>query len=310
MKHSVLAASLAAATLALAACGGNTDSGGSSSTSEAPDPKNVVARVNGQPISAVALDAQVQAQSSRGQPVARPKALDELVDLMVLAQEAEDQGLPQQPEIAAQLERQRAAVLAQHLVRAELSNFEPGDDELRQAYEERVAGMSGQEYKASHILLEKESEAKDVIAQLDEGGDFAALAKEHSTGPTSSRGGSLGWFQPDQMVGPFAQAVQGLEPGSYTGTPVKTRFGWHVVRLEEVRDVQKPEFEDMKSKLRNQVVSQHVQDYITSLRDKAEVEITDDSLEPGASGQSGGTPEAAEEAAQDAQSEGSGGDAS
>lgn len=294
MKQSPLVAILAAGAIILAGCGGNGDADTSADAGAAPDPDNVVARVNGAPISAVALDAQIQAQSSRGQPVQRPQALDELVDLMVLAQEAESQGLPQQPEIAAQLQRQRAAVLAQHLVRSELASFDPGDDELRQAYEEHVSGMSGKEYKASHILLEDEAKAKDMIAQLDEGADFATLAEEHSTGPTSSRGGSLGWFQTDQMVEPFASAVQGLEAGSYTDTPVQTRFGWHVVRLEETRDVQKPAFEDMKDELRNQLVSRHVQDYIASLRDKADVEINDASLQPGDAGEA--TPAAAEEA--------------
>lgn len=301
MRQFALITTVAVGAITLAACTGNADTKESSGAGEAPDPKEVVARVNGQPVSAVALDAQVQSQSSRGQPVQRPQALDELVDLMVLAQEAEAQGLPQQPEIAAQLQRQRAAVLAQHLVRAELSSFSPSEDDLRQAYQERVEQMSGQEYKASHILLEEEAKAKEMIAQLDEGADFASLAQEHSTGPTSNRGGDLGWFQPDQMVGPFAEAVEALEPGSYTQAPVKTRFGWHVVRLEDVREMQKPAFEEIRDQLRNQLVSRHVQDYIASLREQADIEITDESLKSGSAGDA--TPAAAEEAAAAASAE-------
>ncbi|MDZ7749557.1 MAG: peptidylprolyl isomerase [Halofilum sp. (in: g-proteobacteria)] len=305
MRHPVLITTLTAGAIALSACSGNAETQQATGANQGPDPEDVVARVNGQPISAVALDAQVQAQSSRGQPVQRPQALDELVDLTVLAQEAEAQGLPEQPEIAAQLARQRAAVLAQHLVRAELSSFSPSEDELRQAYQDRVEQTSGQEYKASHILLEEEAKANEMIAQLDEGADFANLAREHSTGPTSNRGGSLGWFQPDQMVGPFAQAVQALAPGSYTEAPVKTRFGWHVVRLEDVREAQQPAFEEIRDQLRNQLVSRHVQDYITRLREQADVEIIDASLEPG--GTSEATPAAAEEAAE-AAADGDGGD--
>lgn len=294
MTHRFLSATLIAGALLLSACGGQGDSDADNAAA-APEPDNVVARVNGKPISAVELDAQVQAQSSRGQRVERSSALDQLIDLKVLATAAEDQGLPEQPEIAAQIERQRAALLAQHLVRAELSDFQVSEDDLRQAYKEHVSGMDGKEYKASHILLDDEDKAKEVIAKLDDGGDFAELAKKYSTGPTSSRGGDLGWFQPDQMVEAFADAVRKLEPGKYTEKPVKTRFGWHVVKLEDVRDMQKPKFEDIKSKLRNQLVSQHVQDYIASLREKADVEITDDTLDTSGSG-SEATPEAAEQA--------------
>jgi peptidyl-prolyl cis-trans isomerase C len=296
-----LTAALACA-FALSACGGS-ENGGSAEGASAPDTKDVVARVNDQPITAVALDAQVQAQSSRGQPVPRARALDELIDLKLLAQKAEAEGLPEQAEIAAELERQRAAVLARHLVRAELSGFEPDEEALRAAYEERVGQMSGQEYKASHILVESEEKAQEMIAELDGGAEFAALAREHSTGPTSSRGGSLGWFQPDQMVEPFSAAVQDLEPGNYTAAPVQTRFGWHVVQLEDVRDVEQPAFEDIKGQLRNQLVTRHVQDYIESLREEADVEITDESLRAPQS--SDATPEAAEEAADTESADGS-----
>jgi len=278
MKQSLLTTTLLAGVVALAGCGGNGNDS-QSAGSEAPEPDDVVARVNGEAISATALDAQIQAQSKQGQPASKQQALDRLVDLVVLAQKAEENGLPQQPEIAAKIKRQRASILAQHLVRVELSDFEPSEDELRKAYEEQTSGEAAKEYKASHILVEEEAKANDMIAQLDDGAEFAALAKEHSTGPTGKRGGSLGWFEAGQMVEPFNKALQELEPGNYSEAPVKTRFGWHVVRLEDVRTKEKPKFEDMKSELRNQLVSQHVQDYITSLREDAEIEtnLSDDS---------------------------------
>lgn len=292
IQHAFPRAIVALCALALAACSGQ--SAPASSTD--PEPENVVARVDGQPISAAALDAQVQAMSSRGQPVQRPRALENLINLMVLSTEAERQGLPEQPDVAAEIERQRAALLAQHLVRAELSGLDLGEDDLRQAYEERVQEMEGREYKASHILLDEQAQAQSVIDQLEEGADFKALAREHSTGPTGESGGDLGWFQADQMVAPFADAVRALEPGSYTAEPVETRFGWHVVLLEDVREMQKPAFEDIEEDLRNDLVSEHVQSYIQSLRDQAEVEITAEDLESSTDG-AGGTPEAAERAA-------------
>jgi len=288
--------------LALTACGGQA---GSSDDAKAPDPDNVVARVNGKPVSAVELDAQVQAMSSRGQAVQRKQALNDLLDLKILAQAAEKEGLQEQPEIAAQIRRQREALLAQHLIRARLSDFNVSEDDLRQAYKKHVAGMDGKEYKASHILVKKEDEAKSIIAQLDKGADFAELAKKKSTGPTGKNGGELGWFQPDQMVKPFSDAVRNLQPGHYTEKPVKTRFGWHVVLLQDVRDMKKPTYDQLKQQLRNQLIGQHVQDYIKSLRDKADVEITDDSLEDSGSGSSSdaSTPAAAQKAADDAASD-------
>lgn len=270
-----LTLSLVAGALALGACSGDP----ASNNTQAPEPDDVVARVNGNPISAVALDAQIQSLASRGQSPDRGQALEQLIDLQLLTQQAEDSGLTQQPEIAAEVERQRAAILARHVIRAELSDFEPSEDDLRQAYQDRVEGMGGAEFRASHILVETQEKAGELIAQLDEGAEFGALAEEHSTGPTASRQGDLGWFKPNQMVPPFAEAVQQLEPGDYTPEPVETQFGWHVIHLAETREAEKPAYEDMKSEIRNELASQHIQDYLGSLREQAEVEVSDSSLE-------------------------------
>jgi len=289
MTRFFLTSAAAAATLALGACGGNGSGDGETQTSTSTDePEQVVARVNGDAVSSAALDAQVQSQSQQGQPASKKQALDRLIDLTVLTQKAEEKGLHEQPEIAAKIKRQRASILAQHLVRAELSNYSPSEDELRQAYKERVSGDSGKEYKASHILLDKESSAKEMVTKLDEGADFAELARQHSNGPTSDRGGNLGWFQAQQMVEAFGKALKSLEKGQYTSQPVETRFGWHVIKLEDVRDKEKPKFEDIKSKLRNQLVSQHVQDYIESLRSESNIEITAQDL-AGSGGDSTGS---------------------
>lgn len=295
IPHVPFRAIAAASALALVGCSGQ----GGPASSKGPEPENVVARVNGEAIGAVALDAQVQAMSARGRPVERARALDNLIDLELLSAEAERRGLPEQPEIAAEIRRQRSALLAQRLVRAELSDLELSEDDLRQAYQERVQAMEGREYRASHILLDERAQAQSIIEQLREGGDFKALAREHSTGPTADNGGDLGWFQADQMVAPFAEAVRALEPGAYTAEPVQTRFGWHVVLLQDVREVQKPAFEDIEGDLRNQLVSEHVQSYIQSLREEASIEITDEELRPSATDAAASTPAAAEQAAGD-----------
>ena len=301
---------LALGALALTACGGEsgTESGGDDKAASAPDPNNVIARVNGEAITAPQLQAQLQAMSQRGQRASRQQALQELVELELMAQKAEEQGLPDQAEIAAAIERQRNTLLAQHLVRSQMSEFEVSDEKLKSAYDKRVSDTGGTEYKARHIKVDKEAKAKSLIEELDGGADFAELAKEHSTGPSKSRGGDLGWFTPDRMVGPIASAVQELEPGNYAGEPIKTKFGWHVLKLEDTRDKEPPKFEQMKSRLRNELVGQKVQDYITSLRDKAEIEITEDELKSDAGGGSGDG-DAGESGAEDDSGESSGDDA-
>lgn len=287
MRHAAFTGCVVAAVLALTAC---QQSGGVDTQGAAPDPNNVVARVNGEPIGETALDAQMQALSARGQSVGRARALEELVTVKLLEQEAEKRGLPEQPDIAAEIERQRASLLAQHLIRAELDRQDVTDADLRARYDEQIAASKGGvEYHARHILVEEENTAQSLIDQLDEGGDFQALAREHSTGPSSSRGGDLGWFQAEEMVEPFGEAVKALETGQYTQSPVETQFGWHVVLLEDTRETEPPAFEDVRSQLRNQMISEQIQQFVSDLRQRGDVEIVEPSLEPGSgSGQAGG----------------------
>lgn len=279
MRHTLVITSLLGAVLGLSACqqSGN-DNDAETNTS---DPSEVIARVNGKAISETALDAQIQALAARGQSIGRTQALQELITVELLAQEAEKQGLPEQPDIAAEIERRRASLLAQHLIRAELVNQAVTDEDVRARYEEEIAGSGGggQEFRARHILVENEDEARDLIGELDEGADFGTLAREHSTGPSGEQGGALGWFQTDQMVPPFGEAVEALETGEYTSDPVETQFGWHVVLLEETRTAEPPTFEDVRAQLRSQMVSERIQQYVADLRQQGEVEIVAEDLD-------------------------------
>ena len=129
------------------------------------------------------------------------------------------------------------------------------------------------EYKARHILLANEADAQAVVTALDEGADFAELAKEKSTGPSGPQGGDLGWFSPDNMVPPFAEAVQSMSKGSYSETPVQTQFGWHVILLEDERELEAESYESMEGKLKEQARRQVLNAYVTELRQGAEVVI-------------------------------------
>lgn len=278
MKHVPMFAALLATALGLSAC---QQSGSENADATAPDPANVIARVNGKAISETALDAQIQALSAQGRAVDRRQALQELITVELLAQEAEKQGLPEQPEIAAEIERRRASLLAQHLIRGEIVNREVTDEEVRTRYDEEVAASEGgKEYRARHILVENEDEARSLIGELDDGADFGSLAEEHSTGPSGEQGGNLGWFQTDQMVPPFGEAVEALEAGQYTSDPVETQFGWHVVLLEDTRAVEPPAFEDVRAQLRSQMVSERIQQFVADLRQQGEIEIVSDELNP------------------------------
>jgi len=146
------------------------------------------------------------------------------------------------------------------------------DAEIKAEYDSKVAAEKGTEYKARHILVKTEDEAKKLIAQLDKGAKFADLATKHST-DTSAKGGDLGWFVASQMVEPFSKAVTELENGKYTKTPVQTQFGWHVILREDSRALTPPPLEAVKDQLMPFLQRQKVQNMIDGMRKQAKVEI-------------------------------------
>lgn len=203
----------------------------------------------------------------------RAAVLDRLISFQIAANDGERQGLHQELNVAARLELARIQLLANAAVERHLEDNPPGEAELRELYEQRIADMSGSEYKARHILVESQEEAADLITQLDGGADFAALAQEFSTGPSGPNGGDLGWFAQDRMVAPFSEAVQAMEVGAHTSEPVQTQFGWHVILLEDTREAQAPGIESMRVELTTVAQQQRVQAYLENLRAGAEVAV-------------------------------------
>lgn len=243
----------------------------------------VVARVNGEPISASAL-AQLLAQQTQGRgevPAAqRQQFLEEVITVTLLAQDAEARDLHREPDIAAQLENTRRAILAQALVRSLSGEDRVSDEAVRELYDERFAGGGDREYRARHILVPERETAVGIIDELDAGGDFAELAAEHSEDSNAEDGGDLGWFAAADMVGPFAAEVEALEPGEYSDEPVETRFGWHVVQVDDTRETDPPAFEEVQDQLRMELVRRSVQQYVQALRADAEIEYEADWAEP------------------------------
>ncbi len=237
--------------------------------------EEVVATVNDATITQRELDAYIAHQQSArpDDPPDRHAALDELVQLEVIEQQAEEEGLDERDDVKAELEWQRTNLLVNAFMREHMDNMSFSEEELKAEYEAQVAQLSDREYKARHILMETRKEAGTIISRLNKGADFVSLSAEESSAPSALEGGDLGWFSPDTMVAPFAEAVRKLEKGAYTKEPVKTQFGWHVILLEDTRKLEPPPFEDVRERVESILTSNALQSYIEKLREGAEIEI-------------------------------------
>ena len=249
-------------------------------TGSAPAVKkeDAIASVNGQYISKKTLeDLQKDlAQRNPEQAAAFPKEklVDELVQREVLVQDAIQKKLDQTPEVIAQLDAAKKAILTQASLQNYLKANPITDADIKKEYDSKVGGANGTEYKARHILVKTEDEAKKLIAELDKGGKFDKLANKHSLDAKESQnGGDLGWFSPSQMVAPFSDAVAKLEKGKYTKTPVQTQFGWHVILSEDSRKQASPPLEAVKEQLTPMLQRQKIQTMVENLRKQAKVEI-------------------------------------
>lgn len=235
-----------------------------------------IARVNGVPIPKSRLDAMVLQQQARGTPDSeqtRALVRDELVNREIVAQEAVKAGLAKNAEVQAQIDSARQEILVGAYVRDWLRKHPISDAEIQQEYD-RAKGQTGdQEYKARHILVETEDQAKAMIADLKKGAKFDELAAKNSkdTG-TKDRGGDLDWNVPGVFDKQFSDAMVKLEKGKYTETPVRTRFGFHVIQLDDVRSVKFPALADVKPRIQQQLVQGKIEELVRGLRAKAKIE--------------------------------------
>ncbi|HEX7029546.1 MAG TPA: peptidylprolyl isomerase [Gammaproteobacteria bacterium] len=256
------------ALLLLAACNGN-----------APAPAETregIASVNGEAITESEFNSYAERRTGSDpaalEPMIREQLLNELVNIELLAQAAAADKLQEKSPLKEQLEFQRQTAMADAAMTAYLEKHPVAEEAVRAEYEKRQAELSGTEYKARHILVEDEATANELINELEAGADFAELAKQHSIEPGADQsGGDLGWFSPAQMVPPFAAAVTSMQPGERSETPVQTQFGWHVISVEDKREVPPPPFEQVAPQIQRFLTSQRIQDYINELRGKAEI---------------------------------------
>ena len=235
-----------------------------------------VAIVNGKPVPTSRLDALAQQIARSGRPVTpemQGQLRDEIIAREIFIQEAQKQGLDTTEDFKVQMDLARQTILIREL----FGNYQKAnpvtDSDLKAEYDRFAAANSGKEFRARHILVEKEDEAKAIIAQLKKGGKFEEIAKKSSKDPGSgAKGGDLDWAGAGNYVAEFAEALTKLTKGKMTETPVKTQFGYHIIRLDDVRDAQLPKFEDVKPQISQQLQQQRMSKFQEELRAKAKVE--------------------------------------
>ncbi len=207
------------------------------------------------------------------EPEEQLRLLNELVNNFMIANSPQGKALAQDPELVAALEVMRARLIAQSFIRTELRKIPVEEAQIQARYDAEFGQQKRIEYKARHILVASEQQAREVIEALDGGGDFATLAAERSIGPSKSVGGDLGWFEADQMVEPFSSATAQLTDGSYSKEPVKTEFGWHVILREQSRETPPPSLESVRAELEQQIRQEQVAKLVNEIREQTEIEV-------------------------------------
>jgi peptidyl-prolyl cis-trans isomerase C len=260
---------VAAAAAALAACSQQGSKDKAASTSPP------VATVNGENIDKDLYE--FYARGVANKPASeltaeqREQVLDNLVRAKVIAEQAEKDGTAKETNTAALVELSRLNVLQQAVSEKYLKDRKASDQEMRAEYETQVAALPRLEYHARHILVATEQFAGKLVQELEKGAKFEDVARRESM-DSKDNGGDLGWFTPDRMVKPFADAVAALKPGEFTRAPVQTQFGWHVIKLEETRDVTPPPFENVKQRVEQMVQAKKFKSYVDELMKTAKVE--------------------------------------
>ncbi len=232
------------------------------------------ATVNGQAIPQTVYDAFIANQKAQGTPDTpqlQNAVKEELVRREILAQEAKKKGLDKSPTVQGQVELAKQAVLINAFLSDYMRTHPISEAQLKAEYDAIKSKLGNTEYKARHILVEKEDDAKAIIAKLEKGEKFADLAKQSKDPGSKDKGGELGWSAANAYVKPFADALTQLKKGEYTKTPVKSDFGYHVIELDDSRPLNPPPYDQVKQQLQQRAGQQQVEALIKDLREKAKV---------------------------------------
>jgi peptidyl-prolyl cis-trans isomerase C len=230
--------------------------------------------VNGRPIPKARVDFIVKQRAAQGQPdndQSRRLILDNLITQEVVAQEADRKGFGKGPDVRTQLDLMRQQIVVQALIQDYLKSHPVKDEDMLAEYNKLKGARGDKEYKVRHILVDKDTEANEIIAKLKKGAKFEDLAKQSKDPGSKDKGGDLDWNPPTTFVKPFADALTKLEKGKYTETPVQTQFGWHVIQLDDVRTQPFPPYDTVKPQLHSRLQEQEIQKYVSELRAKATI---------------------------------------
>lgn len=235
-----------------------------------------LAIVNGKAVPKERAEVLKQQVERSGRPVTpemEGQIKEEVIAREVFMQEAQKRGLEATPDYKTQMELARQTILIRELFADYQKKNPVTDAEIQAEYDKFVAANSGKEYKASHILVATEDEAKAIIASIKKGAKFADIAKKQSKDPGSgAKGGDLDWANPSSYVSEFTEALIKLDKGKMTQSPVKSQFGWHVIRLDDVRDAQLPKLDEVKPQIAQQMEQQKLAKFQEELRAKAKIE--------------------------------------
>lgn len=235
-----------------------------------------VAIVNGKPVPTERVEALVQQIEASGRPVddnVRAQIKEEVVLREIFVQEAQKRGIANTADFKNQMELARQTIMIRALFADYQKNNAVSEADMKAEYDKFVAANAGKEYKARHILVEQEAQAKAIIANIKKGAKFEDIAKKDSKDPGSgANGGDLDWAPAASYVPEFSEAMVKLNKGQMTDAPVKSQFGWHIIRVDDVREAEMPKFDDVKPQLQQQMTQQKLQKYQQELREKAKVE--------------------------------------
>ncbi len=236
-----------------------------------------IAIVNGKPVPKARMETLLLQATRAGQPVTpemEQQAREQLVLREIFAQEAEKRGIGASKEFRAQMELARQSLLIRELFEDHKRKNPVTDAAAKAEYDKFKAQASGTEYRARHILVEQEAEAKALIAQIKGGASFEELAKKNSKDPGSgANGGDLDFAKPDAYVPEFGQAMAKLQKGQMTDAPVKSQFGWHIIRLEDTREASFPAFDDVKAQIKQRIEQMQAQNFQEELRKRAKTDF-------------------------------------
>ena len=271
-RFSLLLIALLGLGLLLTACDGGKKS---------PDDSKVLATVNDEAITEKDYLDYLKLRQTQQAPIPdkdkeKKLVLDEMVNRVLLVQNAVKSKVDEEADVHFQIKRQRENVLARAMVRKFLKDTPITDDDVKARYTQEIEKTHKNEYRARHILTETEAEARDIVAQLNKGASFTELAKKKSIDVRSGKeGGDLGWFNQGAMVPEFFDAVVALKKGETGKEPVKSDFGWHVIKLEDSRPLKIPPFDQIKPNIRQLVQQEKIDAMVKDLKDKAKVKINE-----------------------------------